>query len=295
MFQVPQAKVNEWKQLFNNHRALITGCDVYFNNMVMLNGRHKILDRGTFLEEYRGFTDDIECKTQPIDAFDPYVAPDEPEDAEAENEETAEEPKKAPLFVCNRETPEYKRIKNRVTMDQLKKTFNPTHKIMIALDKGEVTYDDIIDDIYIYYCFFKYVREIETIRLAAFSNYTEIIEYIVTNITYDDLKKFLQKDKIDEEKVAKHTEALFFEYDRKVVTEFYMDPPADLDGVPKFDLESLINRLVSNINLKSDIYMILGVYLTASFAMSDFKFAKTPEQIESSPCAKYVREVLAIL
>lgn len=295
MFQVPQANVNEWKQLFNNHRALISGCDVYFQNMVMLNGRHKIMDRATFLEEYRGFTDDIECETQPIDAFEPYVAPEEPEEAdEAAGETSSETEEKKPLFTCNREAKEYVRIKNRVTMDQLKRTFNETHPIMMALAEGKVTYDDIIDDIYIYYCFFKYSRQIETIRIAAFSNYTPIIEYIVNNVTYDDLKKFMEKDTIDEEKVDKHTDTIFFSYDRKAVVDFYLNPDNG-DYTPTFDLDRLINVLISNIVLKSDIYMILGVYLTASFAMSDFKFAKTPAQIEGSPCAMYVREVLAAL
>ena len=50
-------------------------------------------------------------------------------------------------------------------------------------------------------------------------------------------------------------------------------------------------RLVTNMVVKTDIILILGVYLTIGFAMSDFNNDKA----EDSPCAKYVREVLSKL
>lgn len=289
MFQVPAAKNKDWKKLFDNHRAMMSSCDVYFENMIMLNGRHTILDRETFNAEFRTFTNDIDLVTSPIDAFEPAM--NEGPAEQSEENETDQPVRKNKLFVPNRETPEYKRIKNRITMDQLHRTFNETHPVMMALSKNEVTLETVVDDIYIYYCFFKFARQIELVRINSFSNYTPIIEYVVTNVTYDDLRRFLVTKKIDEAKVAKHTDLCFFAMDRKAVTDFYLNGKAN--DAPEFDLDDLIDRLISNIVYKNDIYMILAVYLVASFAVSDFKAGQAV--VDGSPCAKYVIEVLSAL
>ena len=87
MFNVPPAKTHEFEKLFKTHQVQISACDVFFQNIRLLNGRHRILDRNTFDEYYKNFTADIELKTSPIDAFipndiEPTDTPDEidPED-----------------------------------------------------------------------------------------------------------------------------------------------------------------------------------------------------------------------
>ena len=112
MFNVPQKKVNEFHKLYDNHRMLISGCDVFFVNIRMLNGRHTIMDRQTFVDNYKTFTADIDLETSPLDAFIP--------NSEEESDE------KTRLFLVNRDVPEYERIKKRVTLDELKNTLGET-------------------------------------------------------------------------------------------------------------------------------------------------------------------------
>jgi hypothetical protein len=127
------------------------------------------------------------------------------------------------------------------------------------------------------------------IRLNTYSNFTPIIEYIVNNITLDDWKNFLVSKRINEEKYAKNCEDIIFNPDVSATYKFYIEPQKET--TPKFDVVNLMMRLVTNMVVKTDIILILGVYLTIGFAMSDFNNDKA----EDSPCAKYVREVLSKL
>lgn len=278
MFNVPQPKVNEFEKLFSNHQLNISACDVYYANirMITVNARGYVMKRDDFVKYYKTFTSDIELVTSPIDAFVP-ITPDE---------QPKEENQRPKLFVVNQTVPEYGRIKNRITMDELKKTLPETHPVIVALNNNEVSLDDIIDEIFSYWCMYKYLEQIDRIRLAIFSNMTPIIEYVVENIRFDQLKNYLKTDKINLEKIDKHDELVFFEADYKMICEYY-DQCESVDY--RFDLDNLIKRLITNICLKSDIYIILGIYLTASFAVSDIKTHA------ESPCVNYVRDVLTIL
>lgn len=276
MFNVPQSKINEFAKLFETHRIQISACDVFFQNIRMLNGRHTILTRDDYEKYYRNFTRDIEIETSPIDAFLPCG--DEKPDPETGA------PTK--LFVVNHVAPEYERIKKRIPLSELKKTLPPTHPVIMALDKNEVALIDVIDDIYIYYCLFKYLDQIDQIRIQIFSNMTPAIEYVVEKITAADLKRFIQSKRVDPEKIAKHLDLVYFAPDYKAICKFYQENP---DPLYAFDLDNLLNRLTSNIVLKSDIYIILALYLTASFAVSDLT-----REVDS-PCVNYVREVLSVI
>lgn len=273
MFNVPQPKVNEFSKLYDTHRVMVSGCDVFFQNIRMLNGRHTIMDRQAFVDNYKVFTSDIELQSSPIDSFIPNAS---------------EEGKK--LFLVNRDVPEYERIKNRVTMEELKKTFNETHPIIMALADQSVTYDDVIDDVFIYWCVFKYIEQIEKIRIQMFSNFTPVIEYIVQNIDYHDLRRYLISQKIRPEKIDKHSDTVFFGPDYDMICKFYQNEKNAEEEIPIFDLDHLMQLLMSNITLTSDIYIIVGMYLTASFAVADFK-----GHTKDSPCCEYVRNVLAVV
>ena len=299
MFKVSPAWTNTAEKLFKQHRVFVSGSDIFYHNIRLLTGRHRILDRKTFNEFYRSFTDDIELETSPIEAIipcdnAPKETPDEMDPADLVNER---------LFLINREIPEYKRIMNRVTLDELHSTLNPTHPVIMALDEQKFTYEDVIDDIYLYWSVYKYLAEIEKIRIQTFSNMAPIVEYIVGdsskgipgNISKEDIQKFLRKNEINEEKVNKHWESMFFsmEYE-KIVCPFYKDADGknhEEYGSPVFDLDNLICRLMSNIDCKGDKYIILGMYIIASFAVSEFKCPNA----EKSDCFRYVCDVLSVV
>lgn len=277
MFNVPQSKINEFEKLFSNHRLNISACDVYYANvkMLMVNARNYIMKRDDFVQYYKNFTWDIDLETSPIDAFVPIT----------ENEQPTEN-KRPKLFVVNQTVPEWGRIKNRIPIEELKQTLPETHPVIVALNNNEMTLDDVIDEIFSYWCLYKYLNQIDNIRMAIFSNMTPLIEYVVENIGYAQLKSFLRTDKVNLEKIEKHDDLVFFEADYSMICDFY-----EKNEEPEFsfNMKSLIERLITNIDLKSDIYIILGIYLAASFAVSDIK-AHT-----ESPCANYVKDTLTIL
>ena len=287
MFKVPQSKTNEFAKLYKTHRVQISACDVFFQNIRMLNGRHTVLTRDMFQEFYRTFTSDIELQSSPLDAFmpcdtSPENTPDEIDPSELVSQK---------LFLVNRDVPEYQRIKNRIPMEELKKTLNETHPVIMAMTTGKATYDDVIDDIFIYWSLFKYIEQIETIRIQIFANMTPLIEFINENICEHDIRRFLISNKIREEKVNKHQDMMFFGPDYNMICKFYMDESNPENGIPQFDLDNLINRLMSNIVVTGDTYIILGLYLIASYAVADFK-GPSPDTSES---VNYVRNILSVV
>jgi hypothetical protein len=57
------------------------------------------------------------------------------------------------------------------------------------------------------------------------------------------------------------------------------------------DVEDLLLRMCSNIVFNSDIYIIIAVYLILTFSKVDIK----EDNFDNSPCATYVRDVIAQL
>lgn len=283
MFNVPQSMINEiMGTRAKIHHSLVMTCGIYLNANLMINGKHSVLSRDDYRDNYKNFTWDIAVESSPLEAFIPTdksipIRFDLLENLDDANKRSRE-------FIINRELPEYERLAKRITLDELKSTLNPTHKVLMALERGKVTLDDVIDDIFIYLCVFKYVDEINTARIQMFSNMSPVIEYVVDNIGYDDLKRYLKRDKVDPEKLEKHEDNVFFDQDYKMVCKFYEN-----EAPVKFDVDNLIERLITNIVLKSDIYIILAIYLAASFAISDFRCGT------DSPCVKYVTDVLSII
>lgn len=270
MFNIPNNTLMEFRDHFQTHKVNIAACNIFFQTIRMLNGRHKILDRKTYSDNFLNMLSDIELVTPPTDSFVP---------TDGSSDE---------LFTVNQLVPEYVEISKRIPMSLIESTFPATNDIVMKLKEDPNKLVTIHDDIFIYFCLFKYLDQIDMIRLNIFSNYTPVIEYIVENITLNDWKRYLVSKRINEEKYAKNCEDLLFNPDISATQKFYMADHAD-GKTPKMDVVNLIMRLVSNIVLKTDIYIILGVYLILSFAMADFNNDKS----EDSPCAKYVCDVLS--
>lgn len=270
MFNIPNKTLLEFRDHFQTHKVNIAACNIYFQTIRMLNGRHKIVDRKTYADNFLDMLSDIELVTPPTDSFVPT-------DGETKD-----------LFMVNQLTPEYVEISKRIPMSLIESAFPATNNIVMTLKEDPNKLGTIHDDIYIYYCLYKYLYQIDMIRLNMFSNYTPVIEYVVNNITLKDWKNYLVSKNVNEEKYAKNFEDLIFNPDISATQKFYMGKHED-ETIPNIDVVNLLMRLSSNIVLKTDIYILLAVYLTLSFAMSDFNDTVS----EDSPCAKYVRDVLS--
>lgn len=269
MFKIALGETNKFKSLFENHRLHIAASNIYYQNIRLINGRHKILDRKTYEEYYRGILNDIELETSPIDSFVPST------------DENSRD-----LFVVNQLVPEYKRIASRVTLDDMFKNIPMTHDVCMKLKENPNLLSTVVDDIYIYWCVYKYLDQIDEIRIRTLSNMTDIIEYVVNNITLKDLRDFIRSNKINPEKYEKYCQDILFNPEVSSLQKFYSEPHGD---IPAIDVVNLMMKLSTFVDLKSDTYIIIGIYMTMSFAVSDI----TNNRVDDSPCAKYVRDVLS--
>ena len=286
MFNLPDKTANEFKKLFETHRVQISAMDVFYQNIRMLNNKGKLLDRDSYSEYVLGILNDIELVSSPIDAFIPDVSDET--DAPVENDSTEEEDEDDSIFKINRSVPEYVKIKNRMTLEFIYEILPMTHPVVMKLKENNMLLETVVDDMFIYYCLFKYLDQISKIRLMMYSNTTPIIEYVVCNIDEKAIKNHLVSKNINVDKCREKAGEIFFDPDLMIMHKFYVKGH-EKDNIRSFDTSNLLLRLLNNITIKSDIYIILGIYTTLSFAMSDI----TNEKISDSPCIAYVRDVLS--
>lgn len=287
MFNVPNSKLKTFAEPLEEYVREVAASDVLFHNIRLLNGRHRILDKKTFDAEYKTFTSDIELQTSPLDSIIPNsVAPTDTPDV-VEPEDLV----KQRLFLINRNeetVPEYGRIKRRITEERIREDLNETHPVIVALVKGEVTMDDIVDDVFIYWSVYKYIEEIQKLHIQMFATMNDLIEWVTTTFTLDDFLKAIHTKKYNAKKINKYREeSLFFFPTEKKICDFYAE---DERVQYKFDLLGLVNLLLSNTDTKYDFLIALAVYLIADYAVADII---APDGSQKSPCEAYVRDVLS--
>lgn len=280
MMLMPLELQNKWRDVFRKHQYLVNSENIYYNTIRLINKHHKLLDRDGFVEFYKNILDDIELKSHPIDMF----VPNENMDEELENED-GEDPS---IIVVSRTTPEYERIAKRITLEDLYATIPPTHPVHIELKKNPGKLPIVVDDIVLYWGLFKFLDMIDAIRLKDISVMTPVIEYVVENITLDMWKSFMETKRIKPKKVNKWMEDNFFGPDYDHTNGFYMN---EKENDFTIDVNNLLQLLCTNIIFNSDIYIIIAVYLILTFSKADIK----EKNYENSPCATYVRDVLAKL
>lgn len=272
MITIPNKMLEEFSGRFRTHRANIAACNIYYQTMILLNRKKSnIVTRETYEKDFLNALSDIELVTPPTDAFIP-------------NDEGSS---KDDIFIINQLAAEYIEITKRMPLSLIEETYGPTNALVILLKNDPKNVEKFHDDLFLHFMLFKYLDQIDIIRLNIFSNYTPIIEYIVENVTLTQWKTYMASNKVNEEKYAKNCEDIMFNPDISAVHKYYKN--ATDEDIPKFDTVNLMMRLVSNMVLRTDIIIILGVYLIISFAMSDFNNKKA----DDSPCAKYVRDVLS--
>ena len=265
----PGITLKEIAERFKVHTANVAACNIYFQTIRMLNThKYSNIDRDTFAKDFRNALSDIDLETPPTDAFIPDV-----DDGR--------------MFRVNRLAKEYIAIKERMPLSLLEEVYGPANALVILCKHDPNELENTYDDLFTYFCMFKYIDTIEILRLNMISNFTPMIEWIVENITIEDWKSYLITKKPNPEKYASKCEDIFFNPDMAATFKFYTENPDPT--VPEFDVVDLMMRIVTNMVVRHDIFLVLGVYLIISFAMGDFNNKKA----EDSPCGKYVREVLS--
>lgn len=286
MFNILGKQREEFFHLYEGHRMNVSATNVYFQNIRLLNTyKTEILTRDAFKEYYKTILDDIKNTSSPIDCLIPNDEKLINENSDDPNAEV-EMPEGYKLFVINQEVPEYKAINDRIRADKIDEVFPADHPVRMAVLENASKLDQIIDEAFIHWLTFKYLETIETLHLQSFSNYTPVIEWVVRNITENDLKQYLISKNINEKKVRERTHQFIFKPDLNRMKRFYDEDHGEFKS---FDVVDLIRRLTSNVVAKSDIFVVTALYLTLSFAMTDIYNGT----FEESPCAAYVRDILS--
>lgn len=269
MFKIPEKTARKFSSEFEKHRMIVSSMNIFYNHVKLLNNRHTYIDRKTYKEHIDHLLKDIELTTSPIDAIVPCDKDESPK-----------------LFVINQITPEYKKIAEILTVDKIKKILPVLNDARVKLINDQSILSDLLDDVAIYFYIYRYLTQIDLLRIRDFGEMKETIEFVVNNITLKDIKSFLVSRKINEEKYIKHCSDILFNPDLATTQKFYSE---NHDDIPKIDVVDLIMRLSSNIVLKSDIYIIIGIYLVLSFSITDI----CNPNAKDSPNISYVRDILS--
>jgi hypothetical protein len=277
MFIVNGNTASKFDTLLKHHMLLVATSDVYFQNARLLKGHHKFLDFDSYLKYYKNILHDIKLETEPIDAFIPFI----PDEGDVVDESEVYDD----LFIVNRVGPEYEKIDKRVTWEDMKETLPPTHPAIVAITEDPNKMKNVKDDIYIAWSISKYLQQLDDIRMAILSNMTPAIEYVVDNVDEKTIKRHLHTNKINVEKYNKTLKDLFFKPDVDFTRAFY---EIDHESVPGFDVELLMQKLCTNIDCKVDSTIVVAIYLSLTFAITDIKNNNT-----DAKCAQYVRDVLS--
>lgn len=306
MIQIPNKMLPELNGRLDTHKVNIAACNVYLQTARMLNNQATILDRNTYQEIFINILSDIELVTPPTDAFIPtsdhsrdmfmknYPKNEGESDEEyrtrldslwdVEKDAYIEKYGKR-LFTINQLTPEYIAIREKLPLHAIETIFEPSSALMILIKRDEKQLEEFYDDLFIYYNMFKYLDQIDIIRLNIFSNYNYMIEWVVNNITLKEWNEYLVSHRINTEKYASVCEDLIFNPDMAAVVKFFMN---NNDGFVSFDVINLIMRIVTNMRFKSDVHVVLGTFLVIEYAMIDYSNGK-----KESEAVAYVRDILS--
>lgn len=306
MIQIPNKMLPELNGRLDTHKVNIAACNVYLQTARMLNNQATVLDRNTYQEIFINILSDIELVTPPTDAFIPASDPSreifmenyprnegESDDEyrgrldsiwEVEKDAYIEKYGKR-LFTINQLTPEYIAIREKLPLHAIESIFEPTSALIILIKHDEKQLNAFYDDLFIYYNMFKYLDQIDLIRLNIFSNYNYMIEWVAHNITLKDWNEYLVSRRLNTEKYAATCEDLIFNPDMAAVVKFFS---AGNEDIPPFDVINLIMRIVTNMRFKSDVHVVLGTFLVIEYAMIDYSNGK-----KDSEAVAYVRDILS--
>lgn len=277
MFNIDRSHVKDFESTYTMHRYLINRMNIFSLNISLINNKHRYLDRETYNTCFRNALSDIELVSDPIETIVPYT------------DEETDGFKNDRKFYLNFENPEAKTITERIDADVMKDTLLPGSELQTKFINNEVSLQDLIDDVYLYFIITKYCEQIDLLRFQMFSNMTSLIEYTVEFVTPKVLKDYIVSKKLNEKKYADKCSDIIFNPSFAKEVQFYNDEKVlESYGIKPFNLQTLLIQIASNTVIKTDTLMLLGIYGAISFAMSEIRKHDT-EHV--SPCVEFVKRI----
>lgn len=260
MIKIPDGKLSEFMIAHDKYKQCINTMDIYFQNIRLLNNRTKYINKNDYMVYLQDELSKIELVSNPLDVIIPSS-----DDSDH-------------LFDVNPSVPEYESLKNIITEEYLTDLFKLAHPSVVALKNNEAVIETMVDEVFINYLIYKYIDMISIFRLNCFSVMTPVIEWVVTNITLNDIKNQLTCKRVKEDKILKYLPDNVFESDYNMNCKNFADI---------CDIDTIMLNLISNINIKSDIIWIIGIYLAAGYSLFDV------DKGIDSPCVKFVEDVVS--
>lgn len=254
MFKIPPAKLVEYKQILELHKLYINTMSIYYTNTRLLINKHKYLDRETYLEYFREALNRVEMVSDPIELIIPNDGDDDDDRP----------------FYLNHETQEWKDLTELLPLDVLLNSLPDTNEIVLKIKNNEIDPNDVLEDIFLYFCMYKFYDHVDLMRKQIVTNLSDLIEYVMNKISIKDIDNHITSKKIKQERYVKNCKEIIFTPEFTMLWNFFKDKDKLKDtNIKPFDVRELMMLLTSNIDTKTDILVILGIYEIISCAMFD--------------------------
>lgn len=254
MFKIPPAKLVEYKQILELHKLYINTMSIYYTNTRLLINKHKYLDRETYLEYFREALNRVEMASDPIELIIPN-------DGDYDDNRP---------FYLNHETQEWKDLTELLPLDVLLNSLPDTNEIVLKIKNNEIDPNDVLEDIFLYFCMYKFYDHVDLMRKQIVTNLSDLIEYVMNKISIKDIDNHITSKKIKQERYVKNCKDIIFTPEFTMLWNFFKDKDKLTDtNIKPFDVRELMMLLTSNIDTKTDILVILGIYEIISCAMFD--------------------------
>lgn len=254
MFKIPPAKLVEYKQILELHKLYINTMSIYYTNTRLLINKHKYLDRETYLEYFREALNRVEMVSDPIELIIPN-------DGDYDDNRP---------FYLNHETQEWKDLTELLPLDVLLNSLPDTNEIVLKIKNNEIDPNDVLEDIFLYFCMYKFYDHVDLMRKQIVTNLSDLIEYVMNKISIKDIDNHITSKKIKQERYVKNCKDIIFTPEFTMLWNFFKDKDKLTDtNIKPFDVRELMMLLTSNIDTKTDILVILGIYEIISYAMFD--------------------------
>ena len=278
MFILTGFNKKELKDIYKRHRICITTENVYYHNTRALKTRNfEMISNDTYTKHIRFLLQDIKVESEPIET----VIPNDQEDIDEGRNS---------IFSINTEIDEFKRVQRRLTYEEVIKLLPKTNNTYIKITEHPEKIDLLVEEIFIHFLVEKYYETIDQLHLAAVSNMTPLIEYVVKNIDEKTLKSFIHTKRINFDKVEKVKHDIVFKGEFRRTVSFYTETHGSM---PIIDVEKILGLLITNADTEDDITFVTALYYILSFAMVDI--ANENNNPDDFPCVLYIRDVLSRL
>ena len=277
MFNINRSKIVDFDQIFNNHRYFVNRMNIYLLNIQLIRNKHRHMDQDTYNTCFRNALSAIELNSDPIESIVPYS------DVDTDGFENDRS------FYLNYETEEAKAIVEKIDADVMRDTLLPGSDLATKFANEEVSLKDLVDDVYLHYLVTKYWEQVNALRFQAYSNLTPLIEYTVEFVNEKTLKNHLVSRRENIERYEMKCRDIICNYEMSIVCRtFNNEELLSKFNIKPFNLQQLMISLATNLTIKTDIYIILGIYGAISFASVELN---KPEIDKLSPCVDFVRMI----